>query len=76
MIDITIMTPKGVLHEGEVETIAIPGDRGDFEILQFHKPIISRLRRGEIVLDWKQRIPVSGGIVRVHRDEVVVLVEQ
>lgn len=76
MIDITIMTPKGTLHEGEVERISIPGDRGDFEILQFHKPIISRLRRGRIVLDGHQAIPVSGGIIRANKDQVVVLLEQ
>ena len=38
--------PKGkdaVLFEGQSSTVSLPGKDGEFEILDFHKPILSRM---------------------------------
>ena len=76
MIDVTIMTPKTVLFEDEVESAVFPGDKGDFEVLQFHKSLLSRLRPGQICLNDDEFIDVTAGVVRVYRDQVIALVEQ
>ena len=74
-MNVTILNPKEVLYEGEARSVLVPGDQGEFELLDYHAPIISLLRHGQVVVDWERRIPVEKGIVRFDRDECVVLVE-
>ncbi|MDT8390237.1 MAG: hypothetical protein RRC34_06990 [Lentisphaeria bacterium] len=76
MIRVTVLNPKETLFAGEAESATFPGASGDFEVLEFHKPTISLLRKGRIVLDRQRGISVQKGIVRVIHDEVVALVEQ
>ena len=76
MLSVTILNPKDTLYDGQVDSIVFPGESGDFEVQEFHKPAISLLRKGQIVLDMSRVIPVNKGIVRVLHDQVVALVEQ
>ena len=76
MVNVTILNPKETLYEGQVQRVVFPGESGDFEVQEFHKPVISLLRKGRIILDLRQAIPVNKGIVRVIHNEVVALVEQ
>ena len=76
MIHVTIMNPDATLYEGEVAGVVLPGDRGDFEVLRFHKPLIGLLRSGRIVLGGGRSLPVKRGVVRVNHDRLVALVEQ
>lgn len=73
---IRVLNPKQVVFEGEAETVFLPGDRGEFELLAYHSPIVSLLKEGEIVVDWKTRIPIRKGMVRYSGDECVILLEQ
>ena len=43
-----IVTPEATLFKGEVESIAVPGVNGEFEILKDHAPIISLLKEGHV----------------------------
>lgn len=71
-----ILTPERILYEGETRSVFLPGDTGEFEVLEFHKPIISKLKEGTIVLDWKTEIPVKGGAVRVSSNRLTAIVEE
>ncbi len=71
-----ILNPQKVVFEGQVKTVFFPGDRGEFELMAYHAPIVSLLKAGEIVVDWETRIPVKKGMVRFLGDECVVLLEQ
>lgn len=71
-----ILNPKHVVFEGMVETVFLPGDAGEFELLAYHVPIVSLLKEGEIVVDWKTRIPIKKGMVRYFDDECVILLEE
>ncbi len=73
---LTILNPKHVLFEGEAESIFLPGDRGEFEILPMHAPIVSLLRPGNVVIDWKQSVPIKSGMVKFDNGECVILVEE
>lgn len=75
MIKVSIVNPKESIFEGSAASVRLPGDQGEFEILAFHKPVISLLRRGDIVLDGSQAIRIGRGVVRVHNNEIVALVE-
>jgi F-type H+-transporting ATPase subunit epsilon len=43
-----IVTPEATLFSGDVESIAVPGVNGEFEMLNNHAPIVSLLKEGHI----------------------------
>ena len=76
MFKATILTPDHMLYEGEAWSVFLPGATGEFEVLEFHKPIISRLKEGNVVIDWKREIPIKAGCVRMSGDQLVAIVEE
>jgi F0F1-type ATP synthase epsilon subunit len=70
-----ILNPKQIVFEGTVESVFLPGDSGEFELLAYHVPIVSLLKEGEIIVDWKSRIPIKKGMVRFLGDECIILLE-
>ena len=73
--DVSIISPGGVVFEGKAQSVIFPGMNGTFEILVNHKPLLSRLRSGKIVVDDKA-IPVSQGVVRVYLNQVLAIIER
>ena len=73
---VKILNPKHVLFDGEATSVFLPGDMAEFELLDFHAPIVSLLRPGSVVVDWKTRIPIKRGMVRFDRNECMILVEE
>lgn len=47
---VEIVTPEVILYKGEVESIAVPGVNGEFQMLENHAPIVSVLVKGYIKL--------------------------
>jgi F-type H+-transporting ATPase subunit epsilon len=45
-----IVTPEAKLFSGEVESVAVPGVNGEFEMLNNHAPIVSLLKEGHVKL--------------------------
>ena len=43
-----IVTPEATLFSGEVESVSVPGVKGDFQMLKDHAPIISILKQGYV----------------------------
>lgn len=72
---ITVLTPQKVIFEGEAKSIIVPGEEGTFEILTFHKPILSRLISGWVNIDEKKFF-IKRGIVGVWLDTVTMIVEE
>ncbi len=71
-----ILNPKHTVFKGQAESLFLPGDAGEFELLAYHAPIVSLLKEGEIVVDWKTRIPIKKGMVRFAEGECVILLEE
>lgn len=76
MFKAIILTPNRVLYEGEAWSVFLPGATGEFEVLEFHKSIVSLLREGNIIIDWEKEIPIKGGAMRMAKDEFVATVEE
>jgi F-type H+-transporting ATPase subunit epsilon len=72
---VAISDQERKLYEGLASEIRLPGTEGEFAVLDFHAPLISLLQAGSIVVDG-QYLPIRKGIVRVDRNQVVVLVER
>ena len=43
-----IVSPDGILFEGETESVSFPGVAGSFDILPHHAPLIAALKAGTI----------------------------
>ncbi len=43
-----IVTPEAVLFSGEIDSVAVPGINGEFQMLNNHAPIVSLLQGGTI----------------------------
>ena len=77
--ELNIISAEGIVFEGEVESVLVPGMIGDFLVLSNHAPCISSIRPGFLEYSEgtgkKQRYFVSGGIVEVTNKTVSVLVD-
>jgi F0F1-type ATP synthase epsilon subunit len=72
----SIISPKNLIFENEVTSLFIIGDRSEYELLAYHYPLIGLVQKGDIIIDWKRRIPVSSGILRFFANECTILVEE
>ena len=76
MFHLTILNPKHVVYEGDVNSVFLPGDRGEFELLPFHAPIVSLLLPGEVIVNWEKSIPIKSGMAKFDKNDCVILVEE
>ena len=75
MFRATVVTLNNTLFEGSAWSVFAPGATGEFEILDLHKPIVSLLKKGKIIIDWKKEIPIKCGAIRMSGSELVAVVE-
>lgn len=75
MCKVLVLNPERVLFEGEAHSIFLQGDEGEFEVLDYHSPVMSLLRRGKILIDGKKYLAIKGGIARFFHNTLVVLAE-
>jgi F0F1-type ATP synthase epsilon subunit len=71
-----ILSPKNLVYEKEITSLFLQGDRGEFELLAYHYPLVGILAKGDIIIDQTKRIPVKSGIVRFYANECTVLIEE
>lgn len=74
MFDVIVVTPEKVLFEGKADSAILPGENGVFEVMSFHKPILSRLISGEIEID-EQFLAIRRGIAKVEDNVLTAIVE-
>jgi F-type H+-transporting ATPase subunit epsilon len=43
-----IVSPEAILFNGEVDSVAVPGINGEFQMLSNHAPIVSLLKEGVV----------------------------
>jgi F0F1-type ATP synthase epsilon subunit len=71
-----ILTPNELLYENEIESIFLTGDKGEYELLAYHYPLLGVLKEGDVVINNKEKIPIKGGVVRFFANECIILVEE
>ena len=70
-----IVSPDGILFEGETESVSFPGVAGSFDILPHHAPLIAA---GTIRFEAngkRQEQTIQSGFVEVKDDILSVCVE-
>ena len=77
-IELTIVTPEGEVFSGEVERVVLPGEAGDFGVLDGHERFLSALREGPIEIQegGTRSGELSDGFAEVSGDRVTVLVDR
>lgn len=75
-MNLLVLNPRRVVYEGEAGSVVLPGDRGEFEIMDYHVPLVGLLRQGYVTVDWQTRLPIKNGIVKFDRNECVVVIEE
>jgi F0F1-type ATP synthase epsilon subunit len=71
-----ILSPKNLIFESPVTSLYIMGDRTEYELLAYHYPLIGLVQQGDLIIDWKLRIPIRSGILRFFANECTILVEE
>ncbi len=75
MLNITILNTIKVVFKGPAQSVIFPGDTGVFEVMAYHKRIMSRLLKGNIDVDGRL-FPITRGIVKVDKNNVVAVIEE
>lgn len=75
MLSVKIINPVKVIFKGEATSVILPGDTGVFEVMPYHKSMMSRLLKGDIDVDGK-RFSIARGVVKVSKNDVTIVVEE
>ena len=71
-----ILSPRKLIYEKEIQSIFLTGDRGEYEILAYHYPLLGVLKRSDVIINWNEKITIQGGIVRFYANECTIMVEE
>ena len=76
---LSVVTPKGLVYENEVDSVAAAGVEGGFGVLSGHASMLAEIIPGVLSLksDGKEQLlVVSDGILEVSEEGVVVLADR
>ncbi len=76
---IEIVTPQKLHFSGEVVSVTVPGDLGQFQILRNHAPLLSSLTKGKVKLALadrsEQSFSILDGFIEVSGNKAILLTE-
>ena len=72
-----VISPERTLFSAYVDALIVPGEKGQFEILRNHAPLISSLTTGTIICRGNDpfELHIVGGFIEVKDNEVTLCVE-
>ncbi len=74
-----ILTPNGAIFMGNVISVTLPGEEGEFGVMAHHASLTTLLQAGVIDLSTDhntlESVAVNWGVVQVDESKVVVLVD-
>ena len=77
-LKLEIATPEGLIFEGYVKRVEVPGEVGIFIVLPGHAPLISVLKPGKLRYSASGKIKLihtGKGIMQVKHDHVIITTE-
>ena len=73
MLRVLLCRGQERLYDGAAAHVVLPGEDGEMSVFDFHAPMLCALGRGDVWVD-DARFPVPGGVARVARNAVTILV--
>ena len=74
-----ILTPNGEIYNGNVLSVVLPGEEGEFGVLAKHASLTTLLSTGVIDVEKEDKsveaIVINWGVVQVDEEKVIILVE-
>ena len=74
-----IITPDGVIFDGDVKQVTLPGSEGEFGVLAHHATLVSLLETGVIVYeradDREVAVAINSGYVKVDEEKTTCIVD-
>jgi F-type H+-transporting ATPase subunit epsilon len=78
-LKLEILTPNGEIFNGDVVSVVLPGEEGEFGVLPHHASLSTLLEAGVIDIELENKsvesILINWGVVQVDEEKVIVLVE-
>lgn len=71
-----ILSPRELIYEKEIQSIFLTGDRGEYELLAYHYPLLGVLKKSDVIINWNEKISIQGGIVRFYANECTIMIEE
>jgi len=74
-----ILTPDGVIYDGDAIGVVLPGEEGEFGVLAGHASLTTLLEAGVVDVEKEDKsiesIVINWGVAQVNEGKVVILVE-
>lgn len=77
-LHLVIVSPERIVFDGMAESVVLPGELGNFQILSGHAPLISSLVAGEVKYvtgKETQVLQITEGFVEVRDNQISVCAE-
>jgi len=79
LLKLEIVTPNGVIFDGEVKQVNLPGSEGEFGVLAGHAALVSLLDTGVIVINKEDgtevAVAINSGYVKVEEEKTTCIVD-
>ncbi|MCF6243983.1 MAG: F0F1 ATP synthase subunit epsilon [Sulfurovum sp.] len=79
LMKLEIITPNGMIFDGEVKQVNLPGSEGEFGVLAGHATLVSLLDTGVIVIDKEDgnelAVAINSGYVKVEEEKTTCIVD-
>ena len=77
LINFEIITPMGLIYQGEIKSVTLPGSEGEFGVLKGHAALVSSLKSGVIDIEKNdsnhELVAIDSGHVKVDENKICVL---
>ncbi len=74
-----LVTPEGVIFDGDILTVTLPGSEGEFGVLKDHAGTVTTLNAGVIEIEKadksKELVAIDWGSVKVEESKVTILAD-
>ena len=77
-LELVVVTPAGEALSEEIEQVVLPGEAGDFGVLESHERFLTPLKLGPMQIigqDGTRWAAITSGFAEVDGSRVVVLVD-
>ena len=71
-----VMSLRRVLFDGDVTSVYLSGDEGEYELLPYHYPLLGALPEGDIKIAGKGSVPLRAGVVLFQENRCTIIIEE
>lgn len=75
-LNFKILTPLGVVFEGEVDQVTVTTTSGEITIFRGHTPIVTNLATGRVMIrqgEEQQEFAIRGGVLEMRSDNSIYI---